>query len=459
MLLWVYIAFCYIRIVYAQTKGGVTPNYTPSFPIQFLGKSVNSAITLDANWRWVHKVSGYDNCFNSDWDRSVCSDPIQCTRNCAIEGVESKQYLETYGISTQGNSLTLRYVTQGPYGKNIGSRVYVLDASKEKYFGFNLLSKEISITVDISKLPCGLNGAVYLAEMPLDGGKNSLNTAGASYGTGYGDAQCPTDIKYIQGFTNVNGTGACSNEIDLWEANAHSTAFTLHPCKVKGVYPCSNPQECGQENFRYEGVCDKDGGDYNPYRWGVKNLYGKGAQFQVDSSQPFEMITQFITDNGKEEGKLIRVVRLYRQNGKTIQGGELSDSIIRNFKKSEKETNHYEKLGGMATIEASLRRGTVLVFSVWDDNSPAQMRWLDSTYPLGSTKSSDMRGPCPSGDNRNVDHLRNTFKDATVTYGNVQVKSISTSSPKPSRAPTSSPSSTPSNQAYWKCKQCSFIEK
>lgn len=451
MLFWLCIVLIPL-LTTAQRKGSVTPNFIPSLPITSDSRVLSTGITLDANWRWLHKNNGYDNCFSNGWDASVCSDPVQCTKNCLLEGVDQQQYRNSYGISVDegSKSVTLRYVTQGPYGRNVGSRIYVLDESKEKYYGFDLLGKEISITVDISKLPCGLNGAVYLAEMPLDGGKNELNTAGAPYGTGYGDAQCPKDIKFIHGFSNLNNTGACSNEIDLWEANAYSAAFTLHPCSVPQVYGCGTAQTCGDGSFRYSGVCDKDGGDYNPYRFGIKTLYGKGSQFQVDSSKPFEMVTQFIT----EKGKLVRIKRLYRQDGKTIEGGELTDSIIRNFKSTHGETDHYSKLGGLATIEASLRRKHVLVLSVWDDSSPAQMRWLDSTYPVGSTKTADVRGPCPVSDDRNVESLRARFAEASVTYGNIQVRSLTSS---PTQAPTKKPTKKPT-QGIWKCSECLWVQ-
>jgi cellulose 1,4-beta-cellobiosidase len=53
----------------------------------------------------------------------------------------------------------------------------------------------------VSNLPCGLNGALYFSEMDRDGGKSGYtnNKAGAKYGTGYCDSQCPQDIKFIAG--------------------------------------------------------------------------------------------------------------------------------------------------------------------------------------------------------------------------------------------------------------------
>ncbi len=66
-----------------------------------------------------------------------------------------------------------------------------------KFTGAN----EFSFDVDVSNLPCGLNGALYFVSMDADGGlsKYSTNKAGAKYGTGYCDSQCPRDLKFING--------------------------------------------------------------------------------------------------------------------------------------------------------------------------------------------------------------------------------------------------------------------
>lgn len=82
----------------------------------------------------------------------------------------------------------MRLVTHGPYSDNIGSRVYLVNG--ENYEMFKLLNREFSFDVDVSNLPCGLNGALYFVEMEQDGGKKRFptNKAGARYGTGYCDA-------------------------------------------------------------------------------------------------------------------------------------------------------------------------------------------------------------------------------------------------------------------------------
>jgi hypothetical protein len=110
-----------------------------------------------------------------------------------------------------------------------------------KYQMFNLINKEFTFDVDVSKLPCGLNGALYFVEMAADGGMGKGNNkAGAKYGTGYCDSQCPHDIKFINGKANVEGwnpsendpnagqgkIGACCPEMDIWEVSLQ--LYELH---------------------------------------------------------------------------------------------------------------------------------------------------------------------------------------------------------------------------------------
>jgi cellulose 1,4-beta-cellobiosidase len=158
----------------------------------------STSVTLDANWRWLHTTSGTTNCYTGNtWDASLCPDPMTCAENCALDGVD---YTGTYGITSTGSALTLKLVTHGPYSTNVGSRVYLM-ANDTAYQMFNLKNQEFTFDVDMSNLPCGLNGALYFVEMDADGGlsKYPNNKAGAKYGTGYCDSQCPNDIKFING--------------------------------------------------------------------------------------------------------------------------------------------------------------------------------------------------------------------------------------------------------------------
>ena len=74
-------------------------------------------------------------------------------------------------------------------------------ANATEYQTFNLLAQEIAFDVDVAQLPCGYSGSLYFVAMDADGGsaKYPANTAGAKYGTGYCDASCPRDVKWING--------------------------------------------------------------------------------------------------------------------------------------------------------------------------------------------------------------------------------------------------------------------
>lgn len=190
--------------VRAQQVGTLTAETHPSLPWQKCTKSggcttqSNGKIVLDSNWRWVHTTTGYTNCYTGNtWDLTICPDPTTCAKNCALDGAD---YSSTYGITTSGNALTLKFVTKNESGANVGTRVYLLK-DDSTYEMFKVKNQEFTFDVDVSNLPCGLNGALYFSEMAADGGKSkySGNKAGAKYGTGYCDAQCPRDIKFING--------------------------------------------------------------------------------------------------------------------------------------------------------------------------------------------------------------------------------------------------------------------
>lgn len=82
--------------------------------------------------------------------------------------MEGADYSGTYGVTTSGDALTLKFVTQSS-SKNIGSRLYLM-SNDTNYEMFSVLGKEFTFDVDVSELPCGLNGALYLVSMDSDGG-------------------------------------------------------------------------------------------------------------------------------------------------------------------------------------------------------------------------------------------------------------------------------------------------
>lgn len=433
------------------------------------------AITVDSNWRWFEKDG--TNCFTGNvWDETECPSTeegaVQCTADCSLEGAT---YEESYGITSQDDSLTLAFVTKSSPGDgsalmkghkrgesvteeltNVGSRTYLMSSDEDKYQMFYLKNREFSFDVDASNLPCGLNGALYFVEMAEDGGMSDYdgNNAGAKFGTGYCDAQCPHDLKFINGEANVldwvpsdndpnAGTGrygTCCTEMDIWEANSISSAYTPHTCDVQGQTRCGEGTDvdCGDiddnnPESRYEGACDKDGCDLNPWRYDVYDYYGPGDNFKVNSLKPMTVVTQFITSDNTDTGDLTEIRRFYVQDGKTIEnqevnvGGTTYDSITDQFcadsrKFFEEPHDGYKDHGGMKGMGEALDRGMVLVMSMWDDHY-AHMLWLDSTYPVNGTVQGNNRGSCPtsSGDPTDVEV---NVPNSTVTYSNIRFGTI-----------------------------------
>lgn len=197
------VAFALLASVRGQLAGTQQTETHPSMSWQQCSAggsctTKNGKIVLDSNWRWLHEKTGYNNCYTGNtWNATACPDNASCAKNCAVDGAD---YTSTYGINVSGNSLKLTFVTKGQYATNIGSRVYLM-ADDTNYQMFNLLNAEFTFDVELSNLPCGLNGALYFVSMDKDGGmaKYSTNKAGAKYGTGYCDAQCPRDLKFING--------------------------------------------------------------------------------------------------------------------------------------------------------------------------------------------------------------------------------------------------------------------
>ena len=459
LLVCILVAATFYAVVEGQQVGTNTPENHPPLTVQSCTKSggcqsQSKSVVIDSNWRWTHTTSGYKNCYTGNtWDTSLCPDGVTCARNCALDGAD---YQGTYGVTTSGSSLKLKFVTHGPYSTNIGSRLYLLDSENE-YTIFKLKNKEFTFDVDVSQLPCGLNGALYMVEMDADGGMSKYpgNKAGAKYGTGYCDAQCPHDLKFINGEANcqdwepsktdknsgVGHYGTCCNEMDIWESNSISTAYTSHVCTVQGQTRCEGA-DCGDtdKGQRHTGVCDKDGCDFNPYRLGDKTFYGPAANFSIDTTQPFTVVTQFITTDGTDNGDLSEIRRLWVQNGKVIRsnnvtvGGQKYNSVTDGFCNAQKQAfgdpNDYEKRGGNKVMGEAMSHGMVLVMSLWDDHA-VNMLWLDSSYPPDKSPSSPgvTRGTCPTTSGVPAE-VESQHPDASVTYSNIKYGELDSTYPK-----------------------------
>ncbi|THV01978.1 cellobiohydrolaseI [Dendrothele bispora CBS 962.96] len=380
------VAFTLLAVAYGQQVGTNTAETHPPITFQQCTTSgctsQSASVVLDGNWRWTHTTSGFTNCYTgNEWDATLCPDDQTCAENCALDGAD---YSGTYGITTSGNALTLKFVTTGA-NKNVGSRVYLMaPGSEDSYQMFNPLNKEFTFDVDVSQLPCGLNGALYFVEMAEDGGmsKYSTNKAGAKYGTGYCDSQCPRDIKFINGLAGPHPTvtptrngqmGTCCTEMDIWEANSISSAVTPHTCTVEGQTMCQG-DDCSAAGST-GGVCDQAGCDFNSFRMGDTSFYGPGMT--VDTNSKFTVVTQFITENNSTTGTLSAIRRLYVQNGQVIQQSmsnvpgvtqtnEITDDFCAEQKTAFGDTNTFATKGGLSGMGAAFAREMVLVMTATD---------------------------------------------------------------------------------------------
>ncbi|KAF4634697.1 hypothetical protein G7Y89_g3409 [Cudoniella acicularis] len=332
------LASLFLALTNAQTPNK-TPENHPKLQTYQCTKSTGckpqtSRLVLDEMTHPIHQLSAPSlPCTNltssSSPNSTICPDALNCAKNCVIEGITD---YTPHGVQTSGSSLSLSMLENGT---SVSPRVYLLDEEGKKYDMLKLTGKEFTFDVDVSKLPCGMNGALYLSEMEADGGasKSSESKTGAAYGSGYCDAQCYVPA-FLNGQPNVKSLGACCNEMDIWEANNVATSIAPHVCNQTSFYGCSGA-ECG-----FNGVCDQWGCSYNPYGQGNKDYYGPGLK--VDTRRPFTVVTQFPTSN--TTGKLTAIRRLYVQDGKVIKNAAVNITGTKAF--DEVDTEYCSRPGG-----------------------------------------------------------------------------------------------------------------
>ena len=221
--------------------------------------------------------------------------------------------------------------------------------------------------------------------------------------------------------------GTCCVEMDIWEANSVSTAYTAHACDVTSQTRCDGIS-CGDNpDHRFDGHCDKNGCDFQTFRLGNETFYGPGGQFVLDTTQPMTVVTQFITADDTDHGKLVEMRRFYRQGSTTIQtpsivvGGAPHDSLTTPYCTAERDlfndgTNFLQK-GGFNSMDDAYDKGMVLVMSIWDDHD-VNMLWLDSIYPPTGGPGS-RRGTC-SNTSGVPSEIEKTAASSHVTFSNIR---------------------------------------
>lgn len=179
-------------------------------------------------------------------------------------------------------------------------------------------------------------------------------------------------------------------------------------------FRCTSDEECG----RAEGVCDKSGCGWNPYKYNVTDFYGPARHYTIDTSRVFTIVTQFVTDDGTATGTLAEVRRLYVQDGRVVRNapittaeGSLTTSTMDDAYCSA-TAPYDQQRGGLAGVGRALGRGMVLIFSIWND-AGSFMNWLDSGEA----------GPC-SATEGNPALIEAEHPDVQVTFKNIRFGEI-----------------------------------
>jgi hypothetical protein len=298
-----------------------------------------------------------------------------------------------------------------------------------------LKGQEFTFDVELSTLPCGFNAALYFVGM-------SENEGGAENGTKYCDAQA------------VGGT-FCS-EMDIMEANTQAQQYTTHAC----IDTCGSYSEASacKGTGHPSTVCDQSGCGLNPFRYGPGTTYnvetnhvdwyGPSAKFQLDSSKPFTVVTQFHTS----DDMLTNISRFYIQSGKRIDLPPLyvlppTDGSHMGAFSEPQITDHfcsdiYDRWDGNAKntpltqMGKNMENGMVLAMSAWyakesytngkPQGTQTGMSWLDGVNNWGKFIKA---GPC---------HLSTT--DAAgpyyATFSEIRIGAIGTTVPPLPPSPT-----------------------
>jgi len=138
-----------------------------------------------------------------------------------------------------------------------------------EFFQFKVLDRTLSFTVDLSKVGCGCNLALYMVQAP------GLDRAGdPSIG------QCEEDSPYYCDANKV--CGQWCPEMDIMEANIKAFQATPHSCDA--------PDAAGHYSN-----CDRSGCGLSTRD--TPNSYGPGGSYQIDTTKPFDVETTWKANN------------------------------------------------------------------------------------------------------------------------------------------------------------------
>lgn len=175
-----------LPLVYTQQIGNVReirPELTTQTCTKEQGCTTHqTSVVLDALTHPIEDIHTGQSCIKAGGklNEDVCSTAEECGRVCAIEGkwIGWRSFLlerihmtllpgtnyHNHGVETDGDSMTLHmYLHVNGHNEAVSPRVYLLNEDGKDYSMLKLLGREVSFDADVSKLPCGMNGALYVS--------------------------------------------------------------------------------------------------------------------------------------------------------------------------------------------------------------------------------------------------------------------------------------------------------
>mmetsp|Transcript_145301 Transcript_145301/g.404989 ORF Transcript_145301/g.404989 Transcript_145301/m.404989 type:complete len:565 (-) Transcript_145301:93-1787(-) len=190
----------------------------------------------------------------------------------------------------------------------------------------HLLGKTVSYKLDLSKVGCGCNVALYLIEYPAKDWSGNPSKGSCDYSPYYCDAN--------------QVCGQWCPEIDIMEANNHAFQSTPHKCDA--------PTKEGHYSN-----CDRNGCAQNTRTMG--NAYGPGGGFTIDTTRPFNVSTAF----NAQGWTLTGMVTTLRQEGRQVVMDHAACDP-----------------GYLAQAGSAIQKGMSLRITYWGDTAET-MNWMD----------------------------------------------------------------------------------
>lgn len=266
-----------------------------------------------------------------------CTTPIVSGQvNVDIDGTTTQWSIATSNlagakVAADGSSVTVMH----------NNRAYIVSGCPASFtadtFGTRmpLLGRLFNYTVDLSKVPCACNAALYTVFMP------AFNSSNQPDPTKCGDYYC-------------DGNQVCGvycPEMDIMEANTMALQVT--------------PHACGAPTGKYYPTCDHGGCAVNT-RQQTGNVYGPGSSFQIDTTQPFVVSTAFYADaNTQQLTKIVTTLSQPQRRQPSSQPVYITHT-----------DSDCSRGGYLEDMTTALAQGMVPTLSVWGDTA-ATMSWLD----------------------------------------------------------------------------------